>query len=117
MTSEQIAECENCKHCSEKKIWCCLFGCYIKEQPKIIQPEKKLIIPQKKPTIPQMIEHFTKAMVKWAKSGLKVVDKETYIKRRQTCSDCQPNGTCPVCGCQLWAKVALATENCPKNLW
>lgn len=117
MTKDQIAECEKCKHASARKVWCCLFGIPIKEQGVIIQPRKRIIKPIPKPTIAQMVEHFGKAMLKWTKSGFKTVDKETYIKRRQICSDCQPTGRCPHCGCQLWAKVALATETCPEKKW
>jgi hypothetical protein len=117
MTLEQIAECEKCKHASAKKIWCCLFGIPIKEKSLIIQSSKRVIQPIPKPTIPQMMEHFGKAMLKWSKSGFKTVDKETYIKRRQICSDCQPTGRCPHCGCNLFAKVALATETCPERKW
>ena len=83
----------------------------------IIQPSKRIVKPIPKPTIPQMLEHFAKAMVKWTASGFKTVDKETYIKRRQICSDCTPNGRCPHCGCQLFAKVALLTEKCPEKKW
>jgi hypothetical protein len=123
MTAAQIAECQKCKHASEKKVWCCLFGIWIQESGKnttittaaktVNLYQRKKLIP--KPTLPQMAEHFGRAMVKWAGSGFKTVAKETYIVRRQICSDCIDGRTCPHCGCQLWAKVALATEKCPEG--
>jgi hypothetical protein len=109
-----IEQCRKCKNASAKKIWCCKFGFYF-DKPLIKTPSKKLIKP--KPTMLQMAEHFTKAMIKWGKSGLKCVDKETYIKRRSICSECVDGWRCPHCGCMLWAKVALTTEKCPENKW
>jgi len=113
-TKEQLAECEHCKHISGKKIWCCLLGVYVKEPSKIITRPKKIITP---PTIPQMATHFAKAMIKWAKKGFKTVSKEEYFKRRLACSQCQPTGRCPHCGCNLWAKAALVTETCKEDKW
>lgn len=113
-TPEQIAECKKCKHISGWKIWCCLLGVDIIVRPRIVTPSKKMIIP---PTIPQMAQHFAKAMVRWAKKGFKTVDKEVYFMRRLACTQCQPTGRCPHCGCNLWAKAALITENCPEKKW
>ena len=67
-----------------------------------------------KPTLPQMTEHFAKSMAKWGKSGFKTVSKEEYIRRRKICSDCSGGWRCPKCGCMLWAKVALETQECEK---
>jgi hypothetical protein len=125
LTEQQIAKCKECKFASEKKRWCSKFGFYfVQPEKKIIQPNKKLILPDQKiqkpcpkPTLAQMAVHFTSAMIRWGKSGLKCVDRETYIKRRMICSDCTKCRTCPHCGCMLWAKVALATEKCPESKW
>ena len=123
MTAEQISECRMCMHASEKKVWCCLLGCWIKEQAiittsnKVIPKHHKSVAEKPKPTLPQMAENFAKAMIKWGGSGFKTVDKETYIKRRQICSACVDGWRCPHCGCMLWAKVALTTEKCPENKW
>jgi hypothetical protein len=124
-TKEQIAECQKqpdtgrpCRWASGKVLFCGRFGVNIAEgQGKIIQPSKKLLMPKKPPTLADMAVHFTKAMAKWAKSGFKTVSKEIYLKRRQICYQCQPSGWCPHCGCNLWAKAALATEKCPENKW
>lgn len=66
------------------------------------------------PTLTQMTAHFTKAMVRWAKSGFDIVSQEEYIRRRQICAACSDGWRCPKCGCMLWAKVALKTEQCKK---
>ena len=128
-----LDQCRKCKHASEKKIWCCLFGFYF-DKPLISAPSKKLIKPptkvqkpsplilsnqargqkRPKPTMFQMAESFAKAMFKWGKSGLKCVDKTEYIRRRTICSECIDGWRCPKCGCALWAKVALVTEECEK---
>ena len=123
ITAEQIKICERCKFASGKKIWCCKFGFYFKEQSKIIQPNKKLIMPNQqptqrpKPTLLQMAADFAKAMIRWSGKGFACVSKDEYIKRRSICSDCTDGWRCPHCGCMLWAKVALATEKCPEGKW
>jgi hypothetical protein len=116
----QIRECERCKFASSNKNWCGKFGFWFKEpeRNKIIQSSKKLITKERpRPTIAQLVENFSKAMIKWTKSGFKCVDKETYLKRRILCEDCTKKWTCPKCGCVLWAKAALTTEKCPDGLW
>jgi len=117
MTKEQAAECQSCKHASGKKIWCCLFGVDIDKTKRIITPSKRIATKQKPPTILQMAEHFTSAMIRWAKSGLKCVSKIEYIRRRSICSDCAGGWRCPHCGCVIKSKTALATEKCPENKW
>jgi len=108
MSAEQKEVCIKCKHASTPPSWCCKWGLRI---------GKKRIIAPKTPTIVSMANHFSKAMVKWAKKGFKCVSKEEYMKRRNICHECTPNGRCPHCGCSLWAKVALATEKCPEGKW
>lgn len=73
--------------------------------------------PKQKPTTTQMAIHFAKAMTKWIRAGVPVCSKEDYIKRRKKCAECHDGKSCPVCGCQLWAKTALETEKCPNGLW
>ena len=80
-------------------------------------PNKLEIPKQKKPSVVMMGIHFAKAMTKWIRAGVPVVSKEEYIERRQVCAKCHDGRACPVCGCQLWAKVALETEKCPKGKW
>jgi len=95
--------------------WCedrCKFGKNL-----LVAKKKKAKAKHRKPTVIQMAAHFAKAMSKWMGAGVPVVSKEIYIKRRVACSECHDGSTCPVCGCQLWAKAALETEKCPKNKW
>lgn len=115
LTFEQIEKCKQCKHASEKKIWCCKFGFYFNIESRLIPP--KITIPKQTPTVLQMASDFTRAMIKWGKSGLKCVSKEDYLARRTICSKCTDGWRCPHCGCMLWAKIALATEKCPENKW
>jgi len=128
LTPEQIAECQKCKFISRRKRWCCKIGFWVIEPSRIIQPKRGIIQPARNRTLPDrkiikppsladMAIHFTKAMAQWAKKGFKTVDKTEYIKRRTICSECQPTGRCPHCGCYLWAKVALVTEKCPEGKW
>jgi hypothetical protein len=84
-----------------------------KGQPKLVTPTT----PTAKPTLSSMLVHFTQAMAKWTVAGFPTVDQETYLQRRTTCELCAEAKSCPVCGCRLWAKCAIATEKCPKNLW
>ncbi|MEN6384788.1 MAG: hypothetical protein ABFD79_06285 [Phycisphaerales bacterium] len=107
-----------------KKIWCCKFGFYfIKPEQKIMVPPSELIFDQEpkqqssKPTLLQMAADFTKAMIRWGKSGMACVSKDECIKRRSICSDCTDGWRCPHCGCMLWAKIALAMERCPRRRW
>ena len=91
--------------------WCkdrCRYG---KNLVKGKKPKKK------GPTVAQMTVHFTRAMSKWVKKGFPVCTKEEYIRRGEACKKCSGGWRCPVCGCQLWAKRALLTEECPRGLW
>ncbi len=71
-------------------------------------------IKRQPPTVSQMAQHFTKAMIHWAKKGFPVVDKTEYIRRRTICSTCSGGWKCPKCGCMLWGKSALQTQECEK---
>lgn len=128
ITSEQIKICEQCKHASGKKLWCCKLGFYFKQpEHKIIHPDRKLTLlrqtqkaiqtPRAKPTLIQMAADFAKAMIRWSGKGFACVSKDEYIKRRSICSECTGGWRCPHCGCMLWAKIALATEKCPAGKW
>jgi len=111
---EQISKCQNCKYISAKKLWCSKWGVWVREEGNIIQPKKRIIKP---PTIVDMMNHFSRAMVKWGKKGFKTVKKDEYLRRRGLCNQCTPTGRCPHCGCSLWAKAALVTEHCPEGKW
>ena len=82
--------------------------------PNTPKSKKRTAEKREPPTLTQMAVHFTKAMAKWAVKGFPVVSKEEYIRRRQICSDCSGGWKCPKCGCMLWGKAALVTQECEK---
>ena len=72
----------------------------------------------------QMLQNFTKASFKWAKSGFKIADAETLANRKAVCDTCpywyakarMGLGKCIKCGCSS-AKLKLASEKCPIGKW
>ena len=107
-TKFQILECEKCKHASGKKIWCCLFGVYFKQQ-----------LPSKQ----KMAKSFLKAGTKHVKSGLKKRSNIEQKKIMDICIECGEymlkNNTprCKKCGCYIGIKQSWATAHCPVNKW
>lgn len=78
-----------------------------------------------KPTPWEMAQRFTRAMVRWATDGFRVVATEKYQARRNICEGCQywrgegtepGTGRCGKCGCS-GLKLFLATERCPDGKW
>ena len=59
----------------------------------------------------------------------KYVSKELYRKRLELCNSCPDRlkasneralaktSRCPLCGCFIYLKAKLSTENCPANDW
>lgn len=114
-TKEQIAECEKCKHSSGKKIWCCLFGVWVK------QPEKKII---KYPSLPKMGMNFAKAAVRHVATGRKKRGDEEIIKLVLKCEICEfyvkdskIGPRCMKCGCCMNVKKRWASAHCPIKKW
>jgi len=76
------------------------------------------------PSTLEMLQHFTSASFKWAKSGFKFADESTLSHRREICLKCEfwkPNarmgmGKCLKCGCTSM-KLKFATEKCPTGKW
>jgi hypothetical protein len=73
-----------------------------------------------------MAKSFGTSMVRWAKSGFQTVDEQSIFNARlEVCKACPEwdsnalggTGRCKMCGCSTQAKLRLATESCPKNLW
>jgi hypothetical protein len=52
LSDEQIADCGQCCHAADPKIWCCRFGFYF-DKPLIKVPSKGLILPDGKIQQPQ----------------------------------------------------------------
>lgn len=77
------------------------------------------------PTIRSMAKSFAHAMLDWARSGFKVVDKEQFEARLKLCDDCDywrgwsagfGYGRCRKCGCS-GLKLFLPTQVCPAGKW
>ena len=72
----------------------------------------------------QMLQNFTKASLRFAKSGFKIADTETLANRKAICDTCpywyakarMGLGKCIKCGCTS-AKLKLASEKCPISKW
>jgi len=79
-----------------------------------------------------LLLRFGKAMMEWGKSGFRRVEPEVAERRLAACAACPhlraPGGSilrrlagaagldghsCGLCGCNVSAKVAVATEHCP----
>jgi hypothetical protein len=129
-TAEQVKKCRQCKHCSSKGNWCGHFGIWIQEKGKIITP--KLFVPNQsqkveavKPCNDEAIEKDYE-LVKGRYDGMpafgnsdrfELVNKELYIKRRQTCRDCPDKNTCSVRGCMRTEFPIKKLAKCPKDKW
>lgn len=68
--------------------------------------------------------NFTKALLKYIKSGGKKVTKEQYEERLKICEECRyrdpETNKCTVCGCKLsgiFNKSMLPKERCPLGKW
>ena len=80
--------------------------------------------PDHEATFAESVEHFSKAMVVWARKGFPVVSRAVFIERLSTCFSCGEwdkrayfgFGKCKICGCTM-GKHWLATSECPKMLW
>lgn len=59
--------------------------------------------------------------LRWAKfRGYRVMatpnEQEERLFKCYSCPELE-DGTCKLCGCIIFAKVMLTTEQCPKRLW
>jgi len=119
-TKEQIEACEKCKHASGKKVWCCLFGVWIKEQSRIITPDKKI----KYPSMMKMAGNFTKESYEYIKEGRPKRSDEEKAKVILMCQQCEfyvpqtkLGPRCKKCGCNMNVKARWATAHCPIGKW
>jgi hypothetical protein len=77
------------------------------------------------PTAAEMASTLANSMLNWAKNGFKTVDDQILKKRMTICWGCEfwdkysfaGTGRCTKCGCSTQAKLRLAHEKCPINLW
>jgi len=121
-TVKQVAECERCNHVSRKKVWCCLFGVWIKEPERneIITPSGKI----KYPSLPKMAGGLAKESVKYLKAGRPKRSDEDQAKVILICEQCEFYVTqsrigprCKKCGCNMKIKSRWATAHCPVGKW
>lgn len=129
-TKNQIAECQECRHSSGKKIWCCFFGVWIGEQKRIITPSKKILRP-KYPSILKMAGNFSKSALSHVRRGFKKRTKEEQEKIIRICETSGQGGKkcnfyipdsligprCTKCGCYMKLKKRWATAHCPIGHW
>ncbi len=115
-TKEQIAECEKCKHISGKKVWCCLFGLWIKE------PERNRKI--KYPSKLNMAKSLAKATVKQVRAGNPKRSEIEQARCMAICEKCEwyvkqtkVGPRCIICGCCMSLKTRWATAHCELGLW
>lgn len=64
-----------------------------------------------------LISRFLKAMIKWVRSGFKIVSTNQYDQRTDICWLCSVGSRCPLCGCFKRLKCLLKSERCPAKLW
>jgi len=119
-TRAQITECENCKHASGKKVWCCLFGVWIKEPPLIATPEHKILLPGKG----TMAKNFGRDALRYLREGRPKRTPAEQLALRAICQQCEDflptskiGPRCRVCGCSVTVAVRWATKHCPRNKW
>jgi hypothetical protein len=98
-TKAQVAECEKCRHASEKKIWCCrlggkMAGSLIKEGAKYLKAGR-----------PKRTEAEQAVCMALCEAC------EFYI----TASKLGPR--CSKCGCCVGLATRWATKHCPLKKW
>lgn len=69
----------------------------------------------------EVMRHLFQAVKEWRAAGYSVVDGDTYRKRIEICRHCPKKQyqwfQCKHCGCVIYTKAKLATEDCPYGLW
>ncbi len=77
------------------------------------------------PRFSAQVKSAAGAVARFARSGFAPTDAETLSTREETCRSCDQwdsaaiNGTgrCRRCGCSTWAKLRMASEQCPLGKW
>lgn len=71
--------------------------------------------------IKEMFEHMVAAGKAWREAGYPLVSDEVYKQRLAVCLACPKKQLrwfqCKQCGCVVYSKAKLATEDCPFKLW
>lgn len=77
------------------------------------------------PSPAKMVLSAAKAVAGWVQAGVPIASDEEVARRRACCLACEHwdglalrgTGRCKLCGCSTWAKIRLATEECPEGRW
>ena len=72
------------------------------------------------PSIFTQIKTFIHSLYIHIKTGMKKVGGKEYMKRLDTCLNCDHLATlneCAICGCPVFDKAKMETEKCPLNKW
>jgi hypothetical protein len=77
------------------------------------------------PSAAEMAKNLASSMKDWAKKGFKIATNEQVEARLEVCRGCEwfdrdalaGTGRCKRCGCSTQAKLRIATQSCPINLW
>lgn len=71
------------------------------------------------PSLITQAKTLASASAKWAAAGFPVRSAEEKKAALAICDDCphKRGSRCKICGCNLPAKVAMATEACPLKKW
>lgn len=64
---------------------------------------------------------LTKALARWTAAGWPITPETARAERWQLCLACEKYNAkkqrCKLCGCDLAAKIGMATESCPLSKW
>jgi hypothetical protein len=77
------------------------------------------------PSFLSQVKSFYGASKKFIGAGMLIATEEDVKKRLDICSTCEwwdsaalnKTGRCKKCGCSTWAKLRMATEQCPIGKW
>lgn len=77
------------------------------------------------PGVGQMALSLAGSLRRWAQQGFNGVSEEVLEARLSACKTCEfwdaqsfnNTGRCTKCGCSTWAKLRMATEECPIGKW
>ena len=73
----------------------------------------------------EILQRVFKTAEGFTRNGFPIVDNEILSLRESICKSCDEwdatalNGTgrCRICKCSTWAKLRMATEECPLGKW
>lgn len=105
---------------SIKKIYASDFELYDQ-----IKSPAQIVSVKQSPTMLDMLARFGSSAISFALSGFATTPPDILATREATCRACDQwdakalNGTgrCKKCGCSTWAKLRMATEQCPIGKW